>query len=301
MNPNLSVDCWSSRCFHVFWSLKDVTVRAWSSQPELGGGMLGPVLYHTLLSGRLGCKRCLVAAGIRYVSHSHYDTLGIEKSASQEEVRAAFLSLSKQLHPDVNSKDPKNHEKFVRLNEAYMVLSKPLTRREYDLNLATRLQQVRNARNASSSHVYGSSAWPGTGGNYEYGTDAEQQRFWDETIWSMRDQTKDKQYEGRPYYSVGNMERIANSYILFGCFALMAFGIVVHYFAIRKSRDMHRAVLDEKDKIYYSNLARARDHARAHGNALQLQILKSKVTKTPLEVDGVSEESMRDAFSGGKK
>lgn len=74
-----------------------------------------------------------------------------------------------QLHPDLNRKDPGNHEKFVRLNEAYMVLSKPLARREYDLNLAVRMQQVHSARNASTSHVYGSSAWPGTGGTYEHG------------------------------------------------------------------------------------------------------------------------------------
>lgn len=260
--------------------------------------MIGPLLSHALLSGSFGCSRCLAAVGQRYVTQSHYDTLGLDKTATQQEIRFAFLSLSKQLHPDINRKDPENHGKFVRLNEAYMTLSKPLKRREYDLSLAARVQLARNARNMSSSHVYGSSAAPGMGSNYyEYGNTAEQQRFWDETIWSMRDQTKDKFYEGRPYYGISRVERLSNAYILLGCFALMAFGIVVHYFAISKSRDMHRKVLDEKDRIHFSNLAKARDYARTHGNTLQLQILKSKVTKTPLEVEGISEETMQDVFS----
>ena len=68
-----------------------------------------------------------------------------------------------QLHPDINKKDPKTHEKFVKLNEAYNVLKKPIDRREYDLNLAVRLQMEQQARYASQSHVYGSSAWPGSG------------------------------------------------------------------------------------------------------------------------------------------
>ncbi|KAK7103763.1 dnaJ homolog subfamily C member 4-like [Littorina saxatilis] len=262
--------------------------------------MLGPLLAQALASGRLACphcRSCLLAVGLRYASQSHYDTLGLHKSASQADIRHAFLSLSKQLHPDINSQDPKNHDKFVNLNEAYTVLSKPIARREYDLNLAVRLQMQWHARNASTSHVHGSSPWPGSNAGQQY--QGDQQKFWDETLFHMRDQSKDKEYEDRPYYGIKNLKKMSNMDIVLGCFALMTAGALLHYFAISKSTQMHKNVLDEKDKKYHSNLVKARANAKAHGNALQLQILQSKVTKTPLE--GVSEETMRDAFRDVQK
>lgn len=268
------------------------------SQTESASTMLSAVLAHALTSGRLLCPRCqscLLTVGFRYVSQTHYDVLGIEKSASQAEIRSAFLNQSKKLHPDLNIKDPKSHEKFVKLNEAYTVLSKPLARREYDLNLAVRLQMQRQARNATSSHVYGSSAWPGS--NYQ--SDAESQRFWDETIWHMRDQSKDKEYEGKPYYSFTNRERVSNNYILIGIVAFVVFGSVLQYFLISKSREMHRTVLDEKDRKHYNNLAKARYYAQKNGVQLQLQILEAKVNKTPLE--GVPEEILNDTFRDVRK
>lgn len=261
--------------------------------------MLSTLLAHALASGRLQCPRCqscLLAVGLRYASQSHYDVLGIEKSASPAEIRSAFLSLSKKLHPDINHKDPENHDKFVKLNEAYTVLSKPLARREYDLNLAVRLHMQRQARSASSSHVYGSSEWPGSNADKD---EAENQRFWDETIFHMRDQSKDKEYEGKPYYGFTTMDRVSNSYILLGCLALVIIGSLVQYAAIRKSTEMHKAMLDEKDKKHFNNLAKARYNARKHGNALQLQILQAKVTNTPLE--GVPEEIIKDTFRDVRK
>lgn len=254
-----------------------------------------------VFSGSLLCHKCktwLTAVGIRYVSQSHYETMGLEKSASQREIRDAFLSLSKKLHPDVNA-DPKNHERFVRLNEAYAVLSKPIERREYDLTLAAHIYMEQQKRNASSSHVHGSSAWPGS--NFDHSENVEQQRFWDETIWTMRNQARDKEFENKPYYGFGTITRLPNSYILIGCFLLMVTGIFIHYFAIRKSREAHKAVLDEKDKKYYSHLAKARTLARSHGNHLQLQILRSKVNKTPLEVEGTFPDTVKDAFVVDKK
>lgn len=40
-----------------------------------------------------------------------------------------------QSHPDVNKNDPRSKERFVRVNEAYNVLIKPCSRREYDIGL----------------------------------------------------------------------------------------------------------------------------------------------------------------------
>jgi curved DNA-binding protein CbpA len=45
-----------------------------------------------------------------------------------------------QLHPDVNREDPKTHDKFIRLKDAYSVIGNVATRREYDRELAVQLQ-----------------------------------------------------------------------------------------------------------------------------------------------------------------
>ena len=63
--------------------------------------------------------------------------------------------------------------------------------------------------------------------------DADQQQFWDETIWHMRDKSKDKDFEGKPYYGFTNIKRLSNMDILMGCFAIMALGAILHYYALR--------------------------------------------------------------------
>jgi molecular chaperone DnaJ len=62
---------------------------------------------------------------------SHYETLGISKSASLDEIKSAYRKLSKQFHPDVN-KDDGAEEKFKQINEAYSVLSDPTKKAEYE-------------------------------------------------------------------------------------------------------------------------------------------------------------------------
>ncbi|MEP6938110.1 MAG: J domain-containing protein [Chthoniobacterales bacterium] len=62
----------------------------------------------------------------------YYETLGIAKSASEDEIKSAFRKLARKHHPDV-AKDKKTaEEKFKQINEAYEVLSDPEKRRKYD-------------------------------------------------------------------------------------------------------------------------------------------------------------------------
>jgi len=61
----------------------------------------------------------------------YYEILGISKSASAEEVKAAYRSLAKKHHPDVNA-DKASEEKFKEINEAYEILSDPKKRQLYD-------------------------------------------------------------------------------------------------------------------------------------------------------------------------
>src|SRR3954470_8577864 len=62
----------------------------------------------------------------------YYQTLGVAKTASQDEVRKSFRKLARQYHPDV-AKDKKTAEdKFKEINEAYEVLGDPEKRKKYD-------------------------------------------------------------------------------------------------------------------------------------------------------------------------
>jgi molecular chaperone DnaJ len=62
-----------------------------------------------------------------------YVTLGISKTASQDEIKSAFRKLAKQFHPDIYQGDKKvAEEKFKKIAEAYEILSDPQTREQYD-------------------------------------------------------------------------------------------------------------------------------------------------------------------------
>ena len=61
----------------------------------------------------------------------YYDTLGVSRDASHEEIRKAFRKLARQYHPDVN-KTPGAEDKFKQINEAYEVLGDEEKRKKYD-------------------------------------------------------------------------------------------------------------------------------------------------------------------------
>ena len=61
----------------------------------------------------------------------YYETLGVGRSATPDELKSAFRNLARQYHPDVN-KAPDAEERFKELNEAYAVLSDPDKRAAYD-------------------------------------------------------------------------------------------------------------------------------------------------------------------------
>jgi curved DNA-binding protein len=61
----------------------------------------------------------------------YYKTLGVEKSASADEVQRAYRKLARKYHPDVN-KDPKAEARFKEIGEAYEVLKDPEKRKRYD-------------------------------------------------------------------------------------------------------------------------------------------------------------------------
>ena len=67
-------------------------------------------------------------------STTHYSLLGVGRNATKEEIKCAFLTLSKRHHPDLNpvSKSQLANQKFREINEAYSVLIDPAKRSMYD-------------------------------------------------------------------------------------------------------------------------------------------------------------------------
>ncbi|KAI5969825.1 SCJ1 [Candida margitis] len=61
-----------------------------------------------------------------------YQVLGVDKSASDKEIKSAYRQLTLKYHPDKNPGDEEAHEKFIEIAEAYEVLSDATKRKNYD-------------------------------------------------------------------------------------------------------------------------------------------------------------------------
>jgi curved DNA-binding protein len=62
----------------------------------------------------------------------YYKILGVDKSASQEEIKKSYRKLAKKYHPDLNPDNEKSQEKFKEINEAYEVLADKDKKEQYD-------------------------------------------------------------------------------------------------------------------------------------------------------------------------
>jgi DnaJ-class molecular chaperone len=62
----------------------------------------------------------------------YYKTLGVERNASEEDIRKAYRKLAMKYHPDRNPNDKEAEERFKEINEAYQVLSDTNKRTHYD-------------------------------------------------------------------------------------------------------------------------------------------------------------------------
>jgi molecular chaperone DnaJ len=84
----------------------------------------------------------------------YYKTLGVDKKASQDEIKKAYRKLARQYHPDTN-KEAGAEERFKKISEAYDVLGDPEKRKKYD-------------RGAMFSTPFGGA--PGGGGSADFGS-----------------------------------------------------------------------------------------------------------------------------------
>lgn len=62
----------------------------------------------------------------------YYKILGVDKNASEDDIKKAYRKLARKLHPDLNPNDKEAHQKFQQINEANEVLGDPEKRKKYD-------------------------------------------------------------------------------------------------------------------------------------------------------------------------
>jgi hypothetical protein len=88
---------------------------------------------------------------------NHYEWLGIERDAGQDEVREAYVKRTRQFHPDQHPAGPEQAARLAkvmaRINEAYAVLRSQTRRREYDTVLAAEARVERRAASAGHQHA----------------------------------------------------------------------------------------------------------------------------------------------------
>ena len=75
------------------------------------------------------------------MAEDYYKILGVNKSATEEEIKKAYRKLAMKYHPDHTKGDKSSEEKFKKISEAYAVLSDKEKRKEYDMYGAEGFQQ----------------------------------------------------------------------------------------------------------------------------------------------------------------
>ncbi|XP_058126036.1 dnaJ-like protein 60 [Anopheles ziemanni] len=190
-----------------------------------------------------------IQAQVRFAHRTHYNVLKLQPDCSTRDVRAAFIQLSKELHPDANvSNKPKQNDKsFIELLEAYKVLIKPESRAAYDYELSV------------SKH-------PDFNGQQIF------HRPWAENKerYSNADQ---------PYYGIKGVKKVSNWTIVLFCGIFMLIGIVLQAVAISKSFTFKRDQLDEFSRKNAITHAGVREAAEKYGNEAQIERMKAKLSK----------------------
>ncbi|MFO8011110.1 MAG: J domain-containing protein [Dehalococcoidia bacterium] len=109
----------------------------------------------------------------------YYRILGVDRNASDDEIKKAYRRLARQYHPDVNPDDPQAESKFKEINEAYQVLGDKEKRKKYD-QLGANWEQYEQFSKSGAGAREGPFQWGpryySTGGpQYEYRTLSEEE------------------------------------------------------------------------------------------------------------------------------
>lgn len=96
----------------------------------------------------------------------YYKTLGVNKNATEDDIKKAYRKLARKYHPDVNPNDKEAHKKFQEINEANEVLSDPEKRKKYDAygEHWQHADEYEKARQAQANQGFGANEYTYSGG-----------------------------------------------------------------------------------------------------------------------------------------
>ncbi len=108
----------------------------------------------------------------------YYKTLGLNKSATEADIRKAYRKAARKYHPDLNPNDTEAEHKFKQANEANEVLSNPENRKKYDQH-GKDWQHADQFEQARSSQQYGRPGGNAGGANYGQHSDDDFSDFFE--------------------------------------------------------------------------------------------------------------------------
>eukprot|EP00730_Choanoeca_flexa_P010890 TRINITY_DN21473_c0_g1_i1.p1 TRINITY_DN21473_c0_g1~~TRINITY_DN21473_c0_g1_i1.p1 ORF type:complete len:241 (+),score=41.09 TRINITY_DN21473_c0_g1_i1:355-1077(+) len=174
---------------------------------------------------------------------NHYKVLEIDQNATKDEVKQAYLALSKRFHPDSNASADeetrkKAHKRFIKIRKAFDVLHNSGSRQAYDTDLF-------RSQGFTTHETYQRPT-------YEY---PEYQTFHGQSPYQM----------------------VSNSTVVLLIVGWTILGIVWHYFAISKTKTELEQFLEARSQAAAENHAIARQRAKENGYKKQLELLRMKV------------------------
>ncbi|XP_077311912.1 dnaJ homolog subfamily C member 4 [Lithobates pipiens] len=198
----------------------------------------------------------------------HYQVLGVGREASRREIKDAFFALSKKCHPDSDPSNPLLHAQFIRINEAYGVLSKQSSRKEYDqiLEALRRNSPVYRPQSPYKTYSRADST------THTYRTEEPHNRSTtdsDNWFWSQFPPQSDFND-----FAKGRQER--NTNVVWGCIFLVFSSIYLHFIVFSTLRDIRNKDMDKQQKkiLYIYNTTK--ETAQMNGISKQQETLIQK-------------------------
>ncbi|KAM9302172.1 dnaJ homolog subfamily C member 4 [Gastrophryne carolinensis] len=194
----------------------------------------------------------------------YYHVLGVERNATSGEIKNAFFALSKKCHPDSDPTNPLLHAQFVRLNEAYNVLSKSSSRRQYDQVLET-IQRGRASADRSWKRTSPQGAGTTEGyrkeQHYTWYTPGEDSYYWSHfPPQSNYDEPSEKRQQ-------------RNRNIVWACVIGSFVSIYLHFCVFSTIRDIRNKEIEEQQRRIMDFYNMTRENARMNSFSKQQEIL----------------------------
>ncbi|GAB6027647.1 DnaJ sub C member 4 [Chamberlinius hualienensis] len=190
----------------------------------------------------------------RYHRQNYYDILGVKQDCNQNDIKEAFIKLSKENHPDGDPHDKTRHSKFVLINEAYTALVRRQSRVLYD-------EALRNQKRGFHEPMRYQNAYQP---NMHH-------RSWrmHPDFDSMRNSKQNEGFWER-YYGIQGLKRLPNWSIAAACCICVALSTVAFICSTKKVAERRREAVLKTNAASMAVYNTVRKRARENTNEEQM-------------------------------